>query len=301
MEEQNDSPPEEQDQQDQGGTEEQQPSGNEPTLVPSGDEGGDQDPAAASGGRPPANRKERREIWKENQQLKALIATLEAQNAQNRRMVEAVDSMKTSFDATQPKPKDPTLVKLEENRKRLDSAIARLANDPSAYDEYHELQDERTQLNADIAARRAFDEMRQTLPQQETPKSAEYQSLVREYSWLDDKNQRHLRKAANARAEFLAASEKRNMENSQVLLTTLREAAAWVAKTYQLPVAGSAANPKPFASPSGRSGAPASRGASGGYDEADVAEAAVAMYPDLPRPAAIAKWKANVPKLMNAR
>jgi len=269
------------------------------TPVPTGDD--DHAPRAAlpprKPGDPPRNRKERREDWKENQELKKLVEMQARQLEALDRMGDRFDGLTRSIEESRPKPEDPKLTKLKENRKRIDAALARLKDDPSAYEEFQELQDERIRLTTEIAALEVFEkQIRPTLPQPRPEPPAEYKALVRDYPWLEDPEQSHLREAANSRAKFLAKSESRDMKNPRILDKTLREAAAWVVTHYEVKMPGAApGNPGRVSSPNGRSGAaPAPRSGMPNFNDADIAEAAAAMYPDLPLSKAIAQWKTNV-------
>jgi hypothetical protein len=280
---------------DQGGGDpgpigDQQPDqgGGEPAAPEPGQQQPGQSPPDQQGARP--TRQARRDTFNENLELKR---TLAAMNRQNEQLLAEMRRGQELQRRALPQPPNPLEAKQKELNARWDKIVARLDKDPSAAEEFRQLQWEIGELAAEMR------EQRNPRQEQRQPHPL-HTNLMMEFPWLaDDHGDREAQVMVNGEAARIAKAERRDMSDIRVRHATLRQAAAKVAAElgYPLPptFAHNGANGRDrLVGTSGRNG-----GAGGGSPdftghEADIEAAATVMYPNLEKPAAVAKWKASL-------
>lgn len=241
-------------------------------------------------------RAERREDYRRNLELNKALEAMTSQNRElNDRLREMSSRIAESVEASRPPREDPFVAKKKELDTRYQKVLARLDRDPSAVDDFRDLQVEYGRLGAQM-------EKAQEKPAPRGP-SPLAQSLSAEFPWAHpDSRDEDARAMLNGYAAKLARTEKRNMSDPNVLYTTLRQAAAMVAKDlgYPLPASfstvGDSNGRDRYSGSSGRGGV----GTNGSPDytgmEPDIEAAATVMYPNLDKGAAVQKWKSTVGK-----
>ncbi len=143
---------------------------------------------------------------------------------------------------------DPEVAKMAAVRKRISSAVARMgAGDASAEDDWHAAQEEHARIVARQVAREEGAEVeRRVTGRIPAPVDPGQAALMGEFPFMangrDDKPINPAARAiANGYIAQLVALEKRDMENPDVRMATLREAATHAAKVLGL--GGSARRP----------------------------------------------------------
>lgn len=274
--------------------EDQQPDGGAPA-----DTG--QQPAngqPVNGEQPRQTRSQRRAEFNANLELKAQLKQQGQQNQElTRQLAEAMRRMTESNEAMRPPREDPLTVKRKELNARWEKVVSRMDKDPSAADEFRDLQFEFGKLGAQEQAR---------LDQQSAPRppSALIQSLTMEFPWLHpETGDNDARTMANGYAAKIAKLERRNMRDPQVLYATLRQAAALVAKDLGYPVpnvGGDHTNGRDRMAGAGGRGGGGGNGSPADFTgmDADIEAASSVMYPDLPKAQAVAKWKSTAGKTL---
>lgn len=265
----------------------QQPDGGAPPDTGQPPQGGD----PVNGEQPRQTRMQRRAEFNANLELKAQLKRQDEQNQQlTRQLAEAMRRMAESQEAMRPPREDPLVTKRNQLNERWQKVVSRLDKDPGAADEFRDLQFEYGRLGAQEEAR----QQQQNAPR---PPSALIQSLTMEFPWLHpETGDNDARTMANGYAARIAKLEKRNMRDPQVLYTTLRQAAALVAKDLGYPVpsvGGDHTNGRDRMAGAGGRGGPGGNGAPPDFTgmEADIEAAATVMYPNVEKAAAVAKWK----------
>lgn len=215
---------------------------------------------------PKMGKKERREAWKrqhdlaeqyrrENHELRREIESLTRASAATNK---SVNDLIEHHRSTLPQPKSPHDIKTEALLKEFDSVVARI-NEPGMYQRFRALQQEIADARAEAAVSRARSEWQKELdvrdqrltssfPKPQTPAEqkffAEY-PFAAEPKWKD-----HIRLAV----QEISATQNRDLSNPAVLEATVREAAAFVANTWKIPLPNRQrpGRPEEFASLGGR-------------------------------------------------
>jgi hypothetical protein len=241
-------------------------------------------------------RAERREDWRRNQELNRALGAMTTQNRElNERLREMSARIAESVEASRPPREDPLVARKKTLDAQYQKVLARLDRDPSAVEEFRDLQVEYGKLGAEM-----HDAKKAPPPRGPSPLG---QSLAAEFPWLHPESaDRDAKAMVEGYAAKLARTEKRNMSDPNVLYTTLRQAAALVAKDlgYPLPSsfsAGGDSNGRDrMSGSSGRGGVGGNAGPDYAGLEPDIEAAATVMYPQLDRAAAVNKWKSTVGK-----
>lgn len=287
--------------------------GGEPEPEPADDagpggepEGGAEPPPA---GQPPSGEEvrlakraataEKRQAFRDRITLEKLLKEQQRQNAElSRRLDQSLGRMTDVVERSTPPREDPFIAKKKALDVRWEKVVARLDKDPSAAEEFRELQMEYGSLGAE----REYTRRQADAPRPPNPLA---QTLFVEFPWLHPEHgDPEARAMVNGETAKLVRKEKRDMSNPQVQFHTLRQAAALVAKEigYPIPMGyegnGASNGRERVANTGGRSGG---GGGGDGADpfvgrESDIEAAATILYPQLDKPAAIAKWKATVGK-----
>lgn len=271
------------------------PDGGAPAPSPEPDQQQPGQPAPDQSGRP--TRQQRRDTFNENRELKR---ALDEMTRQNRELAQRLDEnarlSREQLDAIRPKPEDPLTTKQKELNERWNKVVQRLDKDPSAAEEFRELQWQMADLAAERRSREAMAQQRQQQPRQP---SAYQQSLRVDFPWLDSDEEAQV--AVRGEVARIARMERRNMRDPEVVYRTFRQAAAKVATDFGLPLPASYGNGANGANGRDRFAGTGSRGSNGGGNgapdfsgfETDIAAAARVMYPQLTEEQAVAKWKAS--------
>lgn len=275
--------------------------------APGGEQEGGEPPA--EGGQPPTGEEvrlakraataERRQGYRDRFALEKLLKETQRHNAElTRRLDQSLGRMTDVVERSTPPREDPIVAERKKFNERWQKVVARLDKDPSAAEEFMELQVEAGRLGArEEHARRAAD-----APPPPNPLA---QTLFVEFPWLHPEHgDGDARQMVNGEAAKIARKERRDMSNPQVRFHTLRQAAATVAKDIGYPIpmgyegSGNGNGRERVANTGGRAGGGGSGDGADPYvgREADIEAAATILYPNLEKPAAIAKWKATVGK-----
>ncbi len=265
------------------------------------------EPGEAGAAKPPGNKRARDRMWKENVELRAAMEASEQRHAAqvaelSSRLGDSMDRLTRTIASAQPRAEDPIKAEFAELKARQKKVIAKFEKDPSAVDEYQDIQFEMSQL----AARAVSEQRERNAP---APVSVHTQRLTNEFPWLDaSSGDQEARAAVNGEIARIVRREKnagrsRNMGDPNVLYATAREAAATVGAEFKLPLPYGANGSSNGVQRDRMAGSSGRGGADGGSGEdfnslpaSDVLAAATAMYPELSETAAVAKWKNNVGK-----
>ena len=281
----------------EGAEGEGEPAGGQPPQQQGGAPGQDQQPP----GRKPT-RAERRAEYQRNAELKGALDAMTKQNGElTRQLAEAMNRMTRSVEDARPPREDPFVAKKRDLDARYSKVLARLEKDPSATDDFRELMAEYGKLGAEAEISR----QRQSAP---TPPNPMAMSLANEFPWLHPEGgDGEAKVMVNGYAAKLARTEKRNMQDKNVLYHTLRQAAAMVAKDLGYPLPASFSAGDNGSNGRDRVSGTSGRGAGGGAGpgdftglEGDIEAAATIMYPNLEKGMAVQKWKTTVGKQMAA-
>lgn len=148
---------------------------------------------------------------------------------------EANSKLADIIKQTTQKP-DPTDDKPKAHRARLDRALSNIQANPDAgTTEFYDALEEMISYRADEKARERAEEVVKSLPKQA---AAHEQALLAEYPWLTDPQ---INRIAEGNLAFLARKENRDLGDHQVMVATMREAAALTAQ--QLGLGGSKETP----------------------------------------------------------
>lgn len=225
---------------------------------------------------------ERDQFARENAELKSRLAELS----------KGIGTLNRNFEMSRQPPEDPNIAKLKAYRDKINGAIKRLGDDPSALDEWHSLMEERERLNGRIAAAEEFEAREKSRPR---PPSAMQMRLVAEFPWLSTDPEAN--DATEALIHVLAKRRRLDMNDPTVKYKTCREAAAVIARQFDLEVVTPGANgddSKAQQRLMGSSGKTTASGAGSGVrpnlDPEYVESLAIARYPTMPPPLAVARW-----------
>lgn len=249
--------------------------------------------ASAADGRPRPTReerqKDRKRVYQEREQYARENAELKARLAEVNR---SLGGLNRNLEALRPAQEDPHVQRLKAFREKINTAIKRLGNDPSAMDEYHAAVEERERLNGQIAAAEEYDRREKGRAK---PPNALQMRLIGEFPWLQ--TDQEAADATEATIHMLAKRRKANMDDPGTRYKICREAAALIARQHELEVVtmGGGDASRGADRVSGTSGKTSAPGGSTetsrqGANPEYVESLAIARFPNMPPQLAVHRW-----------